>query len=93
VGEHETWSANNILCVRRRDKDVCFHSNKHKSADITETGKLKRKRDQTPSVKAKKPKCARECPKAMGGVDLQDQVTALFPIMRCTVKWYRKIFF
>jgi hypothetical protein len=43
-GEHETWSANNILCVRWRDKkDLCFLSTKHKSADITETGKLKRK--------------------------------------------------
>jgi hypothetical protein len=29
----------------------------------------------------------------MGGVDLQDQVTALFPVMRRTVKAYRKIFF
>jgi hypothetical protein len=29
----------------------------------------------------------------MGGVDLQDQVTALFPIIRGTVKGYRKIFF
>mgnify|MGYP003623271792 FL=1 len=29
----------------------------------------------------------------MKGVDLQDQVTALFPIMRRTVKGYRKIFF
>jgi hypothetical protein len=38
--EHETWSGNNILCVRLRDKD-CFLSTKHKSADIKETGKLK----------------------------------------------------
>jgi hypothetical protein len=29
----------------------------------------------------------------MGGVDLQDQVPALFPNMRRTVKGYRKIFF
>jgi hypothetical protein len=29
----------------------------------------------------------------MGGVDLQDQMTALFPVMRRTVKGYRKIFF
>jgi hypothetical protein len=29
----------------------------------------------------------------MGGVDLQDQVTALFPIKRCTVKGVERIFF
>ena len=29
----------------------------------------------------------------MEEVDLQDQVTALFPILRRTVKGYRKIFF
>ena len=37
--------------------------------------------------------CVLEYQKGMGGVDLQDQVTALFPIMRRTVKGYRKIFF
>jgi hypothetical protein len=34
-----------------------------------------------------------EYQKGMGGVDLLDQVTALFPIMRRTVKGCRKIFF
>jgi hypothetical protein len=29
----------------------------------------------------------------MGGVDLQDQITALSPVMRGTVKGYHKIFF
>jgi hypothetical protein len=77
-GEYETWSANNILCVRWRDK---------------KTGKLKRKRSQTPREKVEKPKCALDYQKGMGGVVLQDQVTALFSIMRRTVTGYRKVFF
>lgn len=94
IGEHEIWSAKNILCVKWRDnKDVYFLSSKHKSADITATGKLRRKRGQEPREEVKKPNCALEYQKGMGGVDLQDQVTALFPIMRRTVKGYRKIFF
>jgi hypothetical protein len=60
-GEHEIWSANNILCAKWRDnKDVYFLSSKHKSADITATGKLRRKRGQEPREEVKKPKCALE---------------------------------
>jgi hypothetical protein len=93
-GHHEKWSANNILCVKWKDnKGVHFLSTKHKSADITCTGKLKRKWGQTLREEVEKPKCALEYQKGMGRVDLQDQVTALFSIMRRTVKGYRKIYF
>jgi hypothetical protein len=94
-GEHEIWSANNILCVKWKDnKDVPFLSTKHKSADVTGTGKLRRKKkSQTPREGVKKPKCAIEYQKGTGGMDLQNQVTALFPIKRRTVEGYRKIFF
>jgi hypothetical protein len=44
-GEFEIWSANNILCLKWRDKDVHLLSSKHKTADIKGTGKLKRKRE------------------------------------------------
>jgi hypothetical protein len=38
-GDHEIWSANNILCVKWKDnRDVHFLS---MSADMTRTGKLK----------------------------------------------------
>jgi hypothetical protein len=57
------------------------------------TGKLRRKKGQTPREEVIKPKCALEYQKGMGGVDLQDQITALFPIMGRTVKGYRQIFF
>jgi hypothetical protein len=76
----------------RDNKDVCFLSSKHKSDDITATGKLRRKRGQEPREEVKKPKCALEYQKGLGGVDLQDQVTALFPIMRRTVKGIEKYF-
>jgi hypothetical protein len=49
---------------------------------MTGTGKLRRKKGQTPREEVMKPKCALEYQKGMGGVDLQDQMTALFPIMR-----------
>jgi hypothetical protein len=40
VGEHQMWSANNILCVKWKDsKDVHFLSSKHDRADIMPTGK------------------------------------------------------
>jgi hypothetical protein len=58
----------------------------------TGTGKLRRKKGQTPR-EVIKPKCALEYQKGMGGVDLQDQMTVLFPTMRSTVKGYRKILF
>lgn len=94
TGEYQIWSCNNILCVKWRDnKDVHFLSSKHVSADITPTGKLKRKRGQQPREEIKKPRLTLEYQDGMKGVDLQDQVTALFPIMRRTVKGYRKIFF
>jgi hypothetical protein len=93
-GEHEVWSANNILCVKWRDnKDVVLLSTKQPSADISGTCKLRRKKGQAPGEEVKKPKCVLEYQKGMGGVDLQDQVTALFPIMPHTVKGYRKILF
>ena len=94
TGEHEIWSSNNILCLRWRDKkDVYFLSSKHERADMTATGKLKRKRGQQPREEINKPRPCLEYQNGMKGVDLQDQVTALFPIMRRTVKGYRKIFF
>jgi hypothetical protein len=73
--------------------DVHFLSSKHASASITATGKHRRKRVEQPREEVKKPECALEYQKGVGGVDLQDQVTALFPIMKRTVKGYRKIFF
>ncbi|GBN55610.1 hypothetical protein AVEN_137834-1 [Araneus ventricosus] len=93
-GEHERWSCNRVLCVKWHDKrDVCFLPSKHESVDVTGTGKLRRKEGQTPREEGIKPKCALEYQKGMGGVDFQDQITALFPIMRHTVKGYRKIYF
>jgi hypothetical protein len=54
---------------------------------------MRRKRGQQPREEIKKPKLCLEYQSGMKGIDLQDQVTALFPIMRHTVKAYRKIFF
>ena len=59
----------------------------------TRSEKLRRKKGQVPREEVIKLKCVLEYQRGMGGVDLQDQVTALFPIMRRTVKGYRKIFF
>ena len=61
TGEYEQWSAKNILCLKWKDnKDVHFLSSKHKSADITATGKMKRKRGQQPRDEIKKPKLCLE---------------------------------
>jgi hypothetical protein len=46
-----------------------------------------------PREEIRKPKLVLEHQDGMKGVDLQDQVTATFQIMRDTVKGYRKIFF
>ena len=93
-GEYQAWFCNNILCLKWKDnKDVHFLSSKHETANITTTGKLRRKRGQQPREEIEKPRLALDYQDGMKGVDLQDQVTALFPIMRRTVKGYRKIFF
>jgi hypothetical protein len=82
-GEHEIWSANNILCVKWKDnRDVHFLSTKisqliwHAQASWSENGV--------------KPKCALEYQKGMGR---GWPTRSLFPVMRRTVKAYRKIFF
>jgi hypothetical protein len=91
-GEFAIWSSNNILCIKWKDnKDVQFLSSKHETADIIPTGKLRRKRGQQPREEIHKPRLCLEYQDGMKGVDLQDQVTALFPIMRRTVKGYRKL--
>jgi hypothetical protein len=46
-----------------------------------------------PREEIRKPKLALEYEDGMKGVNLQDKVTATFPIMRRTVKGCRKIFF
>jgi hypothetical protein len=40
----------------RDNKDVLVLSTKHQSADISGTGKLRRKKSQTPREEVKKPK-------------------------------------
>lgn len=75
------------------NKDVHLLPSKQETAGITQTGKLRRLRGQEPWEEIKKPRLGLEYQDGMKGVDLQDQVIALFPITRRRVKGYRKIFF
>jgi hypothetical protein len=93
-GEYQTWSSNNILAIKWKDnKDVHLLSSKHERVNIIAMGKLRRKRGQEPQEEIRKPKPVLDYQDGMKGVDLQDQVMALFLIMRRTVKGYRKLFF
>jgi hypothetical protein len=76
------------LAIKWKDnKDVHLLSSKHERVNITARGKLRRKRGQKPQEEIRKPKPVLDYQDGMKGVDLQDQVTALFPIMKWTVKW------
>jgi hypothetical protein len=67
----------------RDNKDVHFLTSKHETCITEPTGKkLRRKRSQTPREEIEKLDCAVEYQKGMGGVELQDQATALSPVMR-----------
>jgi hypothetical protein len=93
-GGYAMWSFNKILCLKWMDsEDVHFLSAKNKSVNIKGTGKLQRKHDLQSREEVRKPECCLECQRGMKGVDLQDQITSLFPIIRHTVKGYHKIFF
>jgi hypothetical protein len=82
------------LAIKWKDnKDVHLLSSKHERVNITATEKLRQKRGQESQEDIRKPKPVLDYQDETKGVDLQDQVTALFPIMRRTVKGYRKIFF
>jgi hypothetical protein len=48
------------------NKDLLVLLNNHQSADISGTGKLRRKKGETPPEEVKKPKCVLEYQKGMG---------------------------
>jgi hypothetical protein len=67
-GEYQIWSSNNILCFKWRDnKDVHFLSSKHETADITPTGKVRRKCGHQPREEIKRPKLCLEYQNWMKG--------------------------
>ncbi|CAK9820042.1 PiggyBac transposable element-derived protein 4 [Anthophora quadrimaculata] len=92
-GDVTTLSCKGILCLRWRDKkDVYIMSSKHSRAEMVTTGKIRRKKggEQENVIK---PSCVIEYNRGMGGVDRQDQFLASFPLMRKSIKGYKKMFF
>ena len=88
--EYVIWFTNNNLCLKWRDNtNVHFLSFKHETADIIPTGKLRRKCGQEPRDEIKKLKLILGYQDGMKGV--QDEITALFPIMRQTVLAARQV--
>lgn len=84
-------SLQNILAVKWRDKKyVHMLSTKHTDIDC-QLAAVKRKRGSEEEVL--KPKCIVEYNKGMNDVDRQDQVLASHPIMRRSMKAYKKIVF
>lgn len=65
---------------------MCMLTTKHASVEMTE---VTDKRDRTKF----KPNCVIDYNKGMGGIDLNDQMLACFPIMRKYIKGYKKLFF
>nr|XP_034194807.1 piggyBac transposable element-derived protein 4-like [Osmia lignaria] len=86
-GERVYRTCNGLLALRWKDRrDVYMLTTKHASVELTE---VTDKRDRTKL----KPNCVIEYNKGMGGIDLNDQMLAYFPIMRKCLKGYKKLFF
>lgn len=91
VGEAITHSGRGVLAIKWLDrKNVHMLSTMHKDIKM-KVSKVVRIVEQ--QVEVRKPQCVIEYNKGMLGVDRQDQVLSFFPIMRRSVKAYKKIFF
>lgn len=87
LGEHVQKTCNGLLALRWKDKrDVYMLTTKHASVELTEV------RNNQGRTKLK-PNCVIDYNKGMGGIDLNDQMLACFPIMRKYLKGYKKLFF
>ena len=80
-------TCNGLLAIRWKDKrDVYMLTTKHALVEFTEVT------DRQARTKWK-PNCVIEYNNGMGGIDLNDQTLACFPIMRKYLKGYKKLFF
>jgi len=59
---------------------------------MVDTRKIRRKKGGE-EENVLKPSCVAEYNRGMGGVDRQDQFLASFPLMRKSIKGYKKMFF
>lgn len=85
-------SSNSVLAIMWKDnKDVVVLSFYHTDLAFEETRNRKRKRGLVEEVR--KPKFITDYNNGMFGVDRMDQRLACFPIMRRSVKAYKKICF
>lgn len=90
-GQAVRRSGRNVLAVKWKDrKDVHMLSTKHEGIEM---GPVPGKRPRRGEQETIKPKTVRDYNNGMLGVDRQDQVLSSFPIMRRSVKAYKKIFF
>lgn len=90
-GEAIKRSGRGVLAIKWCDrKDVHLLSTEHKDIDMKAAKTIKR---GTTEEHVWKPKCVIDYNRGMLGVDRQDQVLSSFPIMRRTIKAYKKIFF
>lgn len=84
-------SANGVLAVMWKDKkDVVVLSTLHSDLKFDETQNRKRKRGVQEEIK--KPEVITEYNNGMFGVDQMDQRLSSFPIMRRSIKAYKKYF-
>ena len=79
----------NLLALKYHDKrDIHFLTTAHQ-AKMVVTDKTNR----VTGERILKPKPIVEYIKKMGGVDLSDQITQYYEVLRKTVKWWKKLFF
>ena len=87
-GESCFHRAGSLLCIKWCDKQsVLFLSTIHDAVEIN-TGE--KDRHGNPTVK---PKSVHEYTMNMRGCDLSDQLMTSYSMRRCSVKWWRKLFF
>lgn len=92
-GELTFRSTQNMLCLKWKDrKDVAMLSTIHEQPDFVEVVS-QRERSKPNPKSILKPNVVVDYNQSMCGVDKQDQRLSCFPVMRRTVKGYKKIFF
>lgn len=84
AGEIKSKYLNNIMIGKWRDKrDVIFISTEFKNQLV----QVKNRR----GVEREKPVPIIQYNKFMGGIDLRDQLMSYYPVIRKTLRWYKKV--
>ena len=88
-GQHESFVANNMMCLRWKDRREVRMLTTFHGDDFVVSGKKDIKTGQEIMI----PACEKDYNNHMGAVDKTDMLLSSVECVRKTVKWYKKLFF